>query len=875
VTITWTVDTTPPDTTIVGRPNALTNSTTATFSFTAEAGATFRCVLDGAAPAACVSPQSYAGLAAGAHAFSVTATDAAGNVDATPATAAWSIDTATPDTIITSEPMGRTRDTTAAFSFTSSKAPATFRCKLDAAPAAACDSGSVSYAGLSEGQHTFVVVAIDQAGAEDIDPATYTWTIDLSAPAAPTIAVTPAGPANDNQPTAGGTAEPGSRVTVRRGGCAGAVVAEVDAAEGTYAATATVADDSTTVFSAIATDAAGNVSPCASAAAYIEDSTAPALTVVVAPVGPANDNNPSVSGTTEAGATVSLYLGGGCTGAAAATAVASGNGAYSFARSVADNTTSTFRVQSVDAAGNASTCRSVTYVEDSAPPVVTFTATPKVHVTGHTIGFNYTVTDAGPVTVSCSLFNLDVPCSATSAAITSLAPGRHSFTVSATDAAGNSGSASLEFESASPSPGHVVLIGHDFAEASATASTILANAIGRLIDPAVTAERVLVYSGTATPAELANLSDALPAAIAGRQVSYQFVADMDALAYEIGSAHVVIFADQNRPAYPAYDSQIRAIADAGRAFLPGFVSYGGVVIVTDGLTPGGAVSGTHQILGLMGLMATPPSGVVSYGGTVTVADGADPLMTGVPASYAAPANTIDFPPGSGANRGAQVAWPDQGSSIVSHLAGLGVESFQQSELGPVWPWGPWTSVNASQIAFIDCEPLDALIPGCSLEEYYEGGISDHFYRGDVAFGRNPGETLRATFTFVPDPQATTRDYVFELGFGATATGGYSGYVTAHTDASGTTAEVGIYSYATWGGQPTRVYYAYAPPSVVGGPVTMEIYRDYTGAAVTIYDAQGGYLSSAGTVLDWTSYGIAVALGGFGAKVFADDIIWKP
>src|SRR5438309_3478333 len=87
---TWTVDTTPPDTTITAAPLAASISSSTSFSFTAtEAGSTFACQLDVGAFAACVSPQSYSGLALGSHSFQVRATDPAGNTDPTPASYTW------------------------------------------------------------------------------------------------------------------------------------------------------------------------------------------------------------------------------------------------------------------------------------------------------------------------------------------------------------------------------------------------------------------------------------------------------------------------------------------------------------------------------------------------------------------------------------------------------------------------------------------------------------------------------------------------------------------------------------------------------------------------------------------------------------------
>ena len=89
--------------------------------------------------------------------------------------------------------------------------------------------------------------------------------------------------------------------------------------------TTPVPGDQTTNLRATATDAAGNTSACSAALAYTEDSTAPAAPTLTDtdPDSPANDNNPEVKGSAEAGSTVRIYSTSDCSG----TPLASGTAA--------------------------------------------------------------------------------------------------------------------------------------------------------------------------------------------------------------------------------------------------------------------------------------------------------------------------------------------------------------------------------------------------------------------------------------------------------------------------------------------------------------------------------------------------------------------
>jgi hypothetical protein len=174
---TFTVDTVAPgDTEITAGPSGPTNDSTPTFEFTAEDGSTFQCRVDGGAFASCTSPHTTTALADGEHTFEVRAKDGAGNIDGSPASRTFTVDTIPPDTTITAGPTGTSTDTTPTFSFSSPDASATFECRVDNAAFAACTSPHTT-AALSSGAHTFAVRAVDPAGNTDPTPATRSFRV--------------------------------------------------------------------------------------------------------------------------------------------------------------------------------------------------------------------------------------------------------------------------------------------------------------------------------------------------------------------------------------------------------------------------------------------------------------------------------------------------------------------------------------------------------------------------------------------------------------------------------------------------------------------------------------------------------------------------
>ena len=220
--------------------------------------------------------------------------------------------------------------------------------------------------------------AIDTAGNRSACSSALRYVLDQQPPVRPQIiGFTPLSPANNNNPKLRGTAEPGSRVTVRRSfgsSCTAyeAGVTTVAGADGAFEVTLSVSDNSTERFAAFATDAAGNDSECNYSQYYDEDSTPPPTPRINAtlPASPGTSRTPTLTGSTEfGGTTLLLYAQEGCAGAPLASSV-SGGSSFSFAvPGVPANTLSRFSMMARDAAGNVSACSEpVSYLHDGIAP---------------------------------------------------------------------------------------------------------------------------------------------------------------------------------------------------------------------------------------------------------------------------------------------------------------------------------------------------------------------------------------------------------------------------------------------------------------------------------------------------------------------------
>ena len=346
----WTIDTVAPDTMLTLAPPAADNSVMVEFDFTSnEDNVTFECSLDNAGFVACTSGQLFGPVGNGAHSFAVRARDRAGNVDATPATYAWTVDTSTPDTQIASGPTGSTRATTASFTFTSpdAGAGATFQCSLDGAPFAACTSPFTTPV-LAQGSHTFEVRVTDAVGNVDPTPATRTWIIDLTPPDT-TITGGPSG----TVPIASASFTFTSNETGVTFACT--LDASPTAPCTSPFAAHTLAQGAHT-FTVQATDAAGNVDPTPASRTWTVDTVAPTIAITS---GPANG---SMSGPyvtfafTVSDGTVTCSVDGGAF-AACASPVAMNLPAGSHS----------FEIEATDAAGNVATATRAWKIACAAP----------------------------------------------------------------------------------------------------------------------------------------------------------------------------------------------------------------------------------------------------------------------------------------------------------------------------------------------------------------------------------------------------------------------------------------------------------------------------------------------------------------------------
>ncbi|WP_421862468.1 Ig-like domain-containing protein [Parvibaculum sp.] len=382
--------------------DGLTNDTTLTLTGTGASGSTV-VIYDvgvelGTAQVVGGGTWSFttATLADGQHSFTATARDGAGNESAETAAFDVTIDATRPDQPAitgysddTGNPDFQTSDNTLTFTGTAG-AGETVNVYLGGtlvATGIADGNGdwSASTGVIADGFHYFHARAVDAAGNQSVQSSNYVVSIDTVPPAAPVIT----GLSNDNgaEPDDGissfnwtyvsGTAAAGSNtVAVYRDGVQ---VGTAQVNGGNWTLLVSALPEGTHSFTAVARDYVGNESGESNEVEFTVDLTAPPVPVLVSMSDDTgtpgdfrtSDTTPTFSGTSEAGATITVRDGSTVLG----TTVADVSGNWSFTADTLAEGVHSITVRATDAAGRSSSYSGtqLVFVDTTAPdaPVIT------------------------------------------------------------------------------------------------------------------------------------------------------------------------------------------------------------------------------------------------------------------------------------------------------------------------------------------------------------------------------------------------------------------------------------------------------------------------------------------------------------------------
>jgi LPXTG-site transpeptidase (sortase) family protein len=438
-TYTWVVDTSSPSTNITAKPSDPGNSASASFTFAGDDGsgsgiAGYQCKLDSADYASCTSPKTYSSLSDGSHTFMVYATDLAGNSESTPISYTWVVDTSAPSTSITAEPSDPSTNSSVSFSFSgdddSGSGVAGYQCKLDSGNYVSCTSPK-DYSSLSDGSHSFMVYAVDAAGNSDSSPASYTWIVDSTAPITG-ITAKPSDPSASASASFSFSGNDGSGSGVAGYQC------KLDS--GDYGSCTSPKDysslsDGSHTFTVSAADLAGN-SETPVSYTWIVDTSAPSTSITAKPSDPSTSSSASFSfsGDDGSGSGIAGYQ---CKLDSGDYASCTSPQTYS---SLSDGS-HPFTVYASDAAGNNDPLPATyTWVVDTSAPNTNITTKPSDPSASSDASFSFSGDDgsgSGVAGYQCKLDSGNYASCTSPKAYSSLSDGSHTFTVYATDTAGN------------------------------------------------------------------------------------------------------------------------------------------------------------------------------------------------------------------------------------------------------------------------------------------------------------------------------------------------------------------------------------------------------------------------------------------------------
>ncbi len=185
----WEVDPNALDTNLTATPPA-TSGRSVMFTFTSTRAGTFECKLEplDSAFAACTSPKTYAGLTddRDPYTFSVRAVDAAMNVDPSPATYRWNVDSTGPTPTISS-PTGTVGPQPMLVFQT--EVGGKYTCHVDSQPEGDCLSGT-HLPTLGAGAHVVYVTGTDSFGNVGAEQSS-AFTVDSMGPTFTTLTLPP------------------------------------------------------------------------------------------------------------------------------------------------------------------------------------------------------------------------------------------------------------------------------------------------------------------------------------------------------------------------------------------------------------------------------------------------------------------------------------------------------------------------------------------------------------------------------------------------------------------------------------------------------------------------------------------------------------
>jgi hypothetical protein len=442
-TATWTVDTTaPPVPSILTGPATVTNQTGVDFLVdNPDSSATLQCRLDGGSWNTCPSPVHYTVSVQGAHTLQVRAVDAAGNASAA-SSHGWTLDTTAPAPAqFLSGPDSPTSSTAAEFDFVPSDPSDPgfngFVCSYDAGSYVTCDIETVPVTvPVAEGSHTLSVKTVDAANNPSGAAVTWTWVVDLTGPTVPAFGSTPADPTSQTTSTFVFSSEAGATFACTLDSGTAVPCASP------YTLTGLVGGAHS--FLVVASDAAGNTSQATHS--WTVDTTPPAApSIGTGPATTTNQTDADFEVTNPDGSAVlqcSLDGGAFTTCPSPVHLVVATEGPHSL------------EVRARDTAGNTSAVSGpYDWTLDTSPPAVpTFGSGPDATTSATSATFTFS-SEPG-TTFDCRIDGGSAaPCSSP-VTVSPVAPGAHTFQVTASDAAGNTSTASRSWTVEAPSTGN-------------------------------------------------------------------------------------------------------------------------------------------------------------------------------------------------------------------------------------------------------------------------------------------------------------------------------------------------------------------------------------------------------------------------------------